>query len=240
MTVAPRPFFVLSHGWGFDAGFWAAVADRLPPGDALALDCGYFGAPYAPELPVGRPLIAVGHSHGAMKLLLRGVGAPWAGFVAVNGFVRFSAADDFPGVRRRLIDQMVKRFDQDPATVLTDFRARCGVAAPGNENHGVAAPGNADLHAGSLHAGSLRAGLLSLRDDDARAQAAALTCPVLLLAGDADPIATADMTAASALAFRHAQTAWLAGGGHLSPLLAPDWCVGHLTAFAQQAAESGQ
>lgn len=253
-----RPLYVLSHGWGFDAGFWDGVRARLPDEDVAVLDWGYFGELTSPVIPAkagiqalqqtirialdpglrrgdekipenhiiteranaepppGRPLIAVGHSYGAMQLLQL-AGMEWSGFVAVNGFARFSQADDYPGARRRVIDQMLKRFDQDPAAVLADFRARCGAAEP--------PPPGLDVQ-------RLRAGLEALRDDDARDAAAALDCPALLLAGDADPIVSPETTRASAGCFRHATVEWLAGGGHLSPRLAPDWCVGHLTAFA--------
>lgn len=259
MSKDVQPLYVLLHGWGFDAGFWEGVRARLPADDVTALDWGYFGGhgtlsplgrgqgegenvaelrtssglpavtpphpePAAPPSPRGgegllaqdRPLVAVGHSFGAM-LLLRQAGVKWAGFVAVNGFARFSQAEDYPGVRRRVIDQMLKRFEVDPAAVLADFRARCGAAEP--------PPPGLDVQ-------RLRAGLTALRDDDGREQAAALECPALLLAGDADPIVPAETTGASAACFRHATVEWLAGGGHLLPRLAPDWCVGHLTAFA--------
>ena len=211
-----RPLYVFSHGWGFDAGFWDGLRARLPGEDVAVLDWGYFGAPLLPPPSPGRPLIAVGHSYGAM-LLLQLSAVKWAGFVAVNGFARFSQADDYPGARRRVIDQMLKRFDEAPAAVLADFRARCGAAEP--------PPPGLDVQ-------RLRAGLVALRDDDARDAAAALACPALLLAGDADPIVSPETTRASAACFRHATVEWLAGGGHLSPRLAPDWCVGHLTAFA--------
>lgn len=211
-----RPLYVLSHGWGFDAGFWDGVRARLPAGDVAALDWGYFGGPLFLPPPPCRPLVAVGHSYGAM-LLLQLAGVEWSGFVAVNGFARFSQSDDYPGARRRVIDQMLKRFDQDPAAVLAEFRARCGAAEPPPSG---------------LDAQRLRASLEALRDDDARDAAAALDCPALLLAGDADPIVSPETTRASAACFRHATVEWLAGGGHLSPRLAPDWCVGHVTAFA--------
>ena len=211
-----QPLYVLLHGWGFDAGFWDGVRARLPEEDVAVLDWGYFGAPLFLPPPPGRPLIAVGHSYGAM-LLLQLAGVKWSGFVAVNGFNRFSQTDDYPGARRRVVDQMLKRFDEAPAAVLAEFRARCGAAEP--------PPPGLDVQ-------RLRAGLEALRDDDARDAAAALDCPALLLAGDADPIVSPETTRASAACFRHATVEWQAGGGHLSPRLAPDWCVGHLTAFA--------
>jgi pimeloyl-[acyl-carrier protein] methyl ester esterase len=217
-TASVRPLYMLLHGWGFDAGFWDGVRARLPEGDALPLDCGYFNARHMPELPVDRPLIAVGHSLGSMLLLGRS-DVVWTGFVAINGFARFSFADDYPGVRRRVIEQMLRRFDQDPATVLGEFRARCGADEPPPAD---------------LQADALRSGLLMLRDSDYREAAAALESPALLLAGGADPIVTAEMTDASAACFRQATVEWLPDGGHLLPRLAPGWCVGHLTAFAER------
>lgn len=217
MTIkSVRPLYVLLHGWGFDAGFWDGVRARLPEDDVLTLDCGYFNARHMPDPPAGRPLIAVGHSLGSMLLLGR-ADIAWTGFVAINGFARFSFADDYPGVRRRVIEQMLRRFDQDPATVLGEFRARCGADEPPPAD---------------LQTDSLRSGLRMLRDSDYREAAPA--CPALLLAGGADPIVTAEMTRVSAACFRHATVEWLPDGGHLLPRLAPGWCVGHLTAFADR------
>lgn len=210
--------YVLLHGWGFDAGFWDGVRARLPEDDVLTLDCGYFNAPHMPDLPADRPLIAVGHSLGSMLLLGR-TDIAWTGFVAINGFTRFAFADNYPGVRRLVIDRMLKRFDQDPATVTAEFRARCGADEPPPAD---------------LQADALRSGLLMLRDSDYREEAAAPACPALLLAGGADPIVTAEMTRVSAACFRHATVEWLPDGGHLLPRLAPGWCVGHLTAFADR------
>lgn len=216
--MSARPLYVLMHGWGFDAGFWDGVRAGLPADDVQVWDYGYFGPRRMPQSPADRPLVAVGHSHGAMVLLDNPPPAGWAGFVAINGFPRFAAAEDYPaGVRRRLIDQMAKRFDDDPATVLTDFRTRCGTDDP---------------PPGPLQMDDLRAGLLDLRDGDRRAAAAALTGPALALGGGADPIVPPDLLRAGAACFRHAVTEWLPDGGHLLPMLAPDWCVGHVIAFA--------
>lgn len=105
----------LLHGWGFDAGVWDALAPLLP-GDLVRMDRGYFGAP----VDAGRPDLMIGHSLGAMLLARRWSDVP---LVAINGFDRFCGVD---AVAPRVVQRMAKRFGEDPAKVLADFRAAIG------------------------------------------------------------------------------------------------------------------
>lgn len=213
-----RPLFVFMHGWGFDARLWDRMTALLPPEDCVVLDAGYFAVPRRYIPATGRPLIGVGHSYGTMALLGM-TGVRWAGLAAINGFARFSFAQDYPvGVRRRLIDVMLKRFDGEPAAVLADFRARCGGDAP--------VPAIAATE-------GLSADLQALRDDDCRERMTALAVPKLLLAGGADAIVPPDLSRAVATSFGADVTIeWLSHGSHLLPLMAPEWCVGHLLALS--------
>ena len=211
----PRHNFLFLHGWGFDALVWDGVRARL---GGVAPDLGYLGAPVpAPAEPDAR-VIAVGHSLGCL-LLLGALPPGCVGFIAVNGFSRFCAAPDFPnGVPTRLLERMLARLETEPYAVLAEFRHRCG-APP--------------LQAGSAldadRRERLRAGLLALRDRDERAAAGALAVPMLVLAGEADPIAPPALTQAS---FPGRTILWRAGGGHLLPLTDPDWCAERIAAFA--------
>jgi pimeloyl-[acyl-carrier protein] methyl ester esterase len=134
----------------------------------------------------------------------------WAGLVAINGFPRFTEGPDYmPAAPRRLVDRMVTRFGTVPATVLDDFRRRCGSAEP----------------APPADPGRLGVDLLALRDWDARA---GLSGPLLALAGEADPIVPPAMTDH---AFADFPLEMRPGAGHLLPLAEPDWCAGRIAAF---------
>lgn len=203
------------HGWGFDASLWDGVRGLI---GGEADDLGYFGPPFAAEWK-GGPVIAVGHSLGAMLLL----GAPprdCVGFVAVNGFDRFAGESaDAAAVPRRVVERMIARFRQQPVNVLADFRKRCG------EEGAVPA---------GVETGRLLMGLERLRDADERARSAAMACPVLVLHGSEDQILPPAMRAATFRDARDVERHELPGQGHLLPLTAAEWCASHIRAFAQK------
>jgi pimeloyl-[acyl-carrier protein] methyl ester esterase len=214
--TTPRPFFVFVHGWGFDAGIWDAVRAALPADDTAAVDLGFFGNPVDPPVPVGRLVVVVGHSFGVLLELLD-PSRSRIGLVSVNGFPRFTEADDFtPAVPRRMLDRMIARFETAPETVLTDFRRRCGVETP--------PPPGLDHH-------RLDEGLRGLRDGDARGLGDRADQPILALAGAQDPIVPAGMSAHAFTSFGNVTLEWHPDGGHLLPLTAPDWVAARIAAF---------
>ncbi|MEK7946910.1 alpha/beta hydrolase [Pigmentiphaga sp. YJ18] len=216
MTDGARLPLVCLHGWGFDASTWAPMRAHLDGWDIHADDAGYFGRTVAAERPAA--YVAVGHSLGAMRSL-EDAGAGCRGLVLINGFARFSAAGDFPtGVAARVLDRMLTRLAADPAAVVSEFRRRCGAADP--------------IDAGTLDEAVLAAGLRQLRAGDARAAWAARRVPVRILAGDADPVVTPALTAASF----GGEAVWCAGGGHLLPLTHPAWCASQIRAFVRELA----
>ncbi len=208
-----RPVTLLfAHGWGFDAGLWDALRAALAEWPSLAIDRGYFGAPL--ETPPDGPVVAIGHSLGALRLLL----APPPGLralVAINGFDRFAGG---AGVAPRVIGRMATRFGEAPRAVLAGFRARCGDATP----------------FGPFDAERLGADLAMLRDADGRD--ARFPLPLLALDGGADPILPAALRSAS---FGHAarlRRVTYEGGGHLLPATATEWCAAHIRPLLAQVA----
>ena len=195
---------VFLHGWGFDAHLWDGVRAALPEFETVAWDRGYFGSPSAE--PVAGPLIAIGHSLGAM-LLAGALPEGCVGLIAINGFDRFAGDGAVPP---RVVERMRKRFDEAPAEVLADFRARCGGDAP-PAIHGEAA---------------LAADLALLAGGDSRGLVQA---PVLVLHGGADPLLPEAMREAI---FAGAPRETHGEAGHLLPLTDPDWCAAHIRAFA--------
>lgn len=204
------------HGWGFDAGFWAPLAALLPEWPGAADDRGYFGEPRA-LADDGAPCLIVAHSFGTMRAL-QGLPAGCRGLVAINGFDRFTAAPDVPGVPLRTLDRMIARFADAPDAVLDDFRRRCDSEAP----FGAIAPG------------PLHADLLALRDDDRRADSGRAGIPILSLQGALDPILPPALRARVFAAAAQAERDEHPAAGHLLPLTHAPYCAGAIRGFVER------
>ena len=198
---------LLAHGWGFDARLWDAVRARLDPAlNVETIDFGYFGAA---KLGAGRTAtLAVGHSFGALWWLAQ-QDIPWRRLLCINGFARFTATADYPGVAPRLLERMRRQFANDPAAVLADFHARCGGSVP----------------AAHCDPARLAAGLAQLAEGDARAALAARGADVFALAGSDDPIVPRAMSEAAFAALPAGQLAFADSPGHLLPLSHPALCA---------------
>jgi pimeloyl-[acyl-carrier protein] methyl ester esterase len=202
---------VLVHGWGYDASLWDAVRAQLKT-DATTLDLGFYGA--APPATEGSPLygtptfaepvIAVGHSLGALRWLTQAPDA-WQRLLCINGFPRFTETADYaPAVAPRVLARMQQQFARDPAAVLADFHARCGGYAP----------------TGTPNIERLAAGLGWLAQWDGRAALTARRADVFALASTHDPIVPAAM---SAMGVGHVEM--IDAPGHLLPLTHPELCA---------------
>lgn len=202
------------HGWGFNAALWDAVASCLPGWELLRADRGYFGAPVWPR--VDGPCIALTHSFGTMALL-SDPPEDCRALVAINGFDRFVADTDRPGIAPRVVDRMIARLGPEPRAVLHDFRRRigCGDAAQ------------------AICPEPLLADLVAMRGGDC--SAAAKGWKILVIDGEDDPLLPAPMRAAQ-FATADIERISIAGGGHLLPLTHAEQCAAHIRRFAQALA----
>ena len=229
------------HGWGLDASLWDGVRAALPEFETVAWDRGSFGPPSAET--VEEPVIAVGHSLGAMLLAgMEGV----AGLIAVNGFDRFTGEDAVPP---RVVERMRRRFAEAPREVLGDFRARIGagpapdriepetlaadLAILGNpppKGEGDRPKGGGGVLQGKAGFSSAAGSPLhhSLRERSPSPCRGGF-CRILVLHGSADPLLPAPMRET---AFASAPRETLAGAGHLLPLTHPAWVAERIRAFA--------
>ncbi|MDR7101722.1 alpha/beta fold hydrolase [Croceicoccus sp. BE223] len=210
-----RPTLLFLHGWGFDFTVWRDVAARLDGYPMAFAERGYFGA-VGDAMPEG-PVLAVAHSFGTMRLLAD-VPARCIGLVAVNGFDRFAAAPETPGVPVRVIERMQARLAEDAARTLADFRARCGTEEP----------------AGGIVGEALERDLRALRHDDLRAEAGRLAAPVLSLQGALDPVLPPAMRDVVLAEAARIERRTIADGGHLLPLTHPDACADAVRAMAER------
>lgn len=193
---------LFAHGWGFDRHFWTPLLAELgEEAPVLIDDRGYFGAPHAPQIE--GPCLAVTHSFGTMRVMAEPPPG-LVGIVAINGFERFTALPGRPGVAVRVVDRMLRRFEQDPRAVLAEFRQTCGHAEA-----------FAEIDPEPLHADLLR-----LRD----AAPPLPRVPIVALNGDADPLLPPAMRQAS-FAGADVRRMEQAGAGHLLPLEAPMLCA---------------
>ena len=195
------PTLVLLHGWGFDAHLWDALVELLPRYPIVRWDRGYFGRPQ--DGGIEGPIVGVGHSLGAM--LLAEALPPHAPLIAINGFDHFTGPD---GVALRVVERMQARFAEEPATVLTEFRARCG--APPMED--------------SLDPKRLAHDLALLATHRVEAGSRA----ILSLQGGMDPILPACLREA---VFPEAVRATQDQAGHLLPVTHAAWCAAQIEAF---------
>ena len=195
------------HGWGFGAGFWDGLLQRLPDLEAERIDLGFYGEPRMPA--VSRPLV-VAHSMG-LAWALANIPRPWTGLLAVNAFARFTRSPHFiEGVPPRMVERMQTRFATEPRAVAAEFLTRCGIASPDTA---------------AMDAAPLGESLAWLGKCDERSSLLMLSCPRLALAGMNDPIVPPAMSTAS---FPAEELILAEGGGHLLPLTHPDWVAANL------------
>lgn len=217
MTAAPR--LALVHGWGTDSEMWAPILQELSGLDAVTFDLGFFGRPRLPRLGRRGDVIAVGHSLGFLWLLHERPFA-WRAMVSICGFSRFTRGPDFPvGVAPRVIERMAAKLPRDPASVVAEFRRRCGCPALERTRR--------------MDAARLGEGLSWLARWDERATLDAEPAPVLAL------FARDDQVVPEALSMRvfedreGVSVASSADGGHALPLTRPAWCAARIKTFVE-------
>lgn len=203
-----RPLFLFVHGWAGTPALWDPVRAALAARGVAAADMRVDF--HAGVTAASRPVIGIGHSLGAARLLVQG--PVLAGFVAINGFTRFSAAPDFPaGTHPRVLSTMRRRLLADAGAVLADFHARAGLPLP----------------PGPYEAEALAQGLDLLGTIDARAAFGDFASPHAALCGSDDAIVPPAHAAAC-----FADPVMVAGAGHGLPVSHPDLCADHILGLA--------
>lgn len=116
---------VWSHGWGFDATFFAPLCHALPEYEHFIIDWGYFNAPLLPKLDKARPLVGIGHSLGFAKLF--DLPFSYEHVISLGGFTHFCPIDSLVfGTPSRVVQRMWSRLQTHPQQVLQDFYRSCG------------------------------------------------------------------------------------------------------------------
>ena len=209
--------FLFIHGWGFNARFWDPLRAALPAHRGMARDLGYFGPQISNSGPDrDAPVVAVTHSFGTM-VLLNDPRPALAALIVINGFPRFTEAEDYrPATPARLVQRMRRRLSEAPEETLRNFRRRCGTEL--------------GIH-GPLDLSRLADDLTAMESQDCRSALAAITAPILVLASEDDPIVPPGMTAQAFSANAQVTLRWSADGQHVLPLSRSSWCAEMICQF---------
>ncbi len=200
--------FVFVHGWGMDPGFWDGLIDCLPEIETHKVDLGFVGASNMPSYDSSGSAIYITHSLGTMWALQNHFPHIDA-LISMNGFGCFKSFSD-----ARVLKTMKMRLQRDPQAQMKEFWTNCDL--PSNDH---------------LNVPNLQEGLEWLDSWDLREELAALTCPVLSLAGDNDPILPIDAMKEAWAAF---DLRVCEGGRHALPISHAQWCAEHVQEFIRE------
>lgn len=206
---------VFIHGWGFEAGFWDALASQLPQFRQERVDLGFF-SDATNESRDDEPSLLIGHSLGFVHGMRSGKN--WAGWVAINSFPRFVATESKLGCApAAVLHRMKKQLLHNPENTLTEFYELIVAKSPAVD----AVP----------HVRRLCDGLDELRDADIGEALRLSAKPGLVLAAKNDPLVPP--ATSEALAGFHTQLEWHPDGGHILPQSAAPWCGTAITRFIE-------
>ncbi len=200
---------VAQHGWGFGAWCWDRWRDVLPANFALHCpDRGYFGPAMAVEV---QPRIVLAHSLG-LHLLSPQLWAAAELIVIISGFRSFHSACARQARRsRRTVEQMLMRLEREPAALLADFYARCGVPSDSHRS-------------GTVDADSLRRDLQLLQESVLELSAIPAAAQVLILHGSRDRVVPVERAEELREMLPNSALAIVAEAGHALPLTHPRAC----------------
>jgi pimeloyl-[acyl-carrier protein] methyl ester esterase len=198
---------VFIHGWGFDAHVWDALGERLANYPQTRVNLGFLGANKSP-LFSGDGRILIGHSFGFVHGLMQRHN--WRGWIAINSFMRFVAAEKKTGcVPPPALRDMRARLQKNPEETLHNFYKMIG-ATP---------------HLGTPNVERLTAALDELRDADVKDTLEKLGVPGLALAGSEDPLVPDAVSEELGRLAKGGGLLVSQGGNHMLPQARPAWCA---------------
>ncbi|MFU8813422.1 MAG: alpha/beta fold hydrolase [Balneolaceae bacterium] len=213
------------HGWGCEASVWTALRSELPESiQFTAADRGYFGRPNRPDsFPTNAlPNLLITHSMGLLwcpAALMEQAD----GVVIISGFKAFiDEAVTSGSSSRRVLDRMVRKLDEQPGQVLSDFLSRAWYPDPCQTD--IPEP---------IEINRIRNDLFMLRDEPARLSRLK-AAPALILHGAEDAIVSPNHTQRFE-AELHPNSSYFVHplAGHMLPVSHPVWCAEKITQWME-------
>ncbi|MFK7838698.1 MAG: alpha/beta fold hydrolase [Bdellovibrionales bacterium] len=150
------------HGWGSGPEIWQDVINELPEFTHKTLNLGFTGKEANIEFTNA---IYVTHSMGTM-VALKNAYKQINALIAINGFSHF-----MPFTKPQTLDRMLENLKQTPEQQMQDFWQTTNL--PANQ---------------TINQNQLKQGLGWLKNWDTTNELESLTCPILSIYGDTDPI----------------------------------------------------
>ena len=204
---------LFAHGWGFSKEFWKPVANLFQGFTIDYIDLGYLDNQVTSDKALQiiqknqDNIIAIGHSLGFIYLLKQ-FPLKFYHYVAINGFLRFSKADDFAsGVPLRILQRMSKNIEKDSSAVLSQFYEQC-------QYHQTPSL--------ILNIEQLKIGLEWLEKNDFRSCLSTIQNRLTVIASDHDPVVSKEMTSHS---FKNQPIQWVEDKTHILPIKKPELCA---------------
>lgn len=203
-------------GWAHDRHCWDPVRQPLAQAHVSWRD-GDWQALCVKGVDAGR-LIAqtdavtlIGWSLGAMLALSCALASPAsvAGLVLIGGSARFTEADDYPGTSTRELRALRLAYRRSPERCYTGFLERC--LHPIRDRACIQRGVEAALR---IPVDAALAGLDYLAEADLRDRVSAVTCPVVLIHGEADEVIPATHSDWLARSLPNARAVRVPGAGH--------------------------
>lgn len=245
-TSGAGPGLVLLHGWGLHGDIWKPLLPLLEP--HFRVTCvdlpGHGRSPWRGEDSLDAmadAVLAVAPDRSAwLGWSLGGLLATTAAVKATERVTALVTVASSPCFVRRsnwqsamlpaLLDAFAEELAKDYARTLNRFLA---LQVRGSEASGTVLKALRAqlLAAGEPDATALAAGLDVLRSADLRDELGAVSCPVLLLAGERDTLVPLRALQAGRALFRNAQLQVIAGAGHAPFIAQPQKVAGFISDF---------
>lgn len=193
------------HGWGADSSFWKNITDILDDRLVSNIDLG-FTKNQQRQIAPPFPSIYITHSLGTIWALKNRY--PYIkALIVINGFHCFRHF-----ICERTLRAMKERLKKNPITQMGEFWEKCDIS-----------PANSELNPERL-----QEGLEWLISWNAGKELGSLSCPVLVLAGGADPILPLNLMRRE---WNSYNLLVQEKGGHVLPWTDSAWCAGKIREF---------
>lgn len=204
---------IWSPGWGFDKRFFEPLLSHFLGAEIISLK------EYSDSRSKFTHVIGIGHSQGFHRLLKLSL----VGYVSLAGFTRFcSLSSGQAGTPLKIVDRMIKAYQEHPQSVLEEFYKRCDFPE---------APSK------TVNGGHLLEDLQSLKTLDETTLLQSIDSPILNLVARDDRLVDQRLTQDFCDQQRQGELIFRDTGGHSLAFTEADWCAQQIKVWMKKNME---